>query len=417
MFELEKPILTGMFELQRPSITWAKNSKHAVRSSEFELSVCVRPLEFELLTARYSKWRPTAFARRRSAQERWQAEADEQAEQQRNQIHYEETAGNEEGGDMPSEEEGANHEGEDDDDKILRGMYAARAYLVCILGCTLFTDKTGDRISCNYLRLFDDTEEQIAGFLTLLEAWIYEHFPTLGRPQQNADYRAGQPYAMRWAQQAHGAVSEDAVIWDPYVRLRDGGERPEVTFYEGCLTTCDVVEPYLPERVLRQFGRMQTIPHPPLDPILFRRGKKPGQYRVVWGMLASFFEQWESHKLSPERRGRVAHPAWACFPEYLQWYCSISYLRVQNEAADPLIDPLPTFSPWDGIQSAIGYLDPLVTRWRAQDPDISLPYVMSQVEEAFEALNFRTGQHGQPTGVEDRSRGSHHPDDDVDGTS
>ncbi|KAH6777764.1 hypothetical protein C2S52_006906 [Perilla frutescens var. hirtella] len=50
---------------------------------------------------------------------------------------------------------------------------------------------------------------------------------------------------MRWDQQAHGAVSEDAVrayraqldtlrpedvVWDPYVRLRDGGERPEVTF-------------------------------------------------------------------------------------------------------------------------------------------------------------------------------------------
>ncbi|KAH6818021.1 hypothetical protein C2S51_001624 [Perilla frutescens var. frutescens] len=186
---------------------------------------------------------------------------------------------------------------------------AVRAYLVYILGCTLFTNKTGDRITCHYLRLFEDPEEfegytwgvaalaflyrqlgvgsrvgcrQMAGFLTLLEAWIYEHFPTLGRPQPNADYRAGQPYAMRWAQQVHGAVSEDAVrayrvqldtlrpedvVWDPYVRLGDGGDRPEVTFYEGCITACDIVEPYLPDRVLRQC---------PLDPVVFRRGKKPG---------------------------------------------------------------------------------------------------------------------------------------------
>ncbi|KAH6816984.1 hypothetical protein C2S51_000587 [Perilla frutescens var. frutescens] len=169
----------------------------------------------------------------------------------------------------------------------------------------------------------------MAGFLTLLETWIYEHFPTLGRPQPNADYCAGHPYAMRWAQQAHGAVSEDAVrayrvqldtlrpedvVWDPYVRLRDGGERPEVTFYE----------------------------------------------------------------------------AWVCSPDYLQWYQSISHPRVQPEATAPVVDPPLTLSPWDGIQSAIGYLDPVLTRWRAHDQDLSLPYVMSQVEEAFEALHFRT---------------------------
>ncbi|KAH6807024.1 hypothetical protein C2S51_028132 [Perilla frutescens var. frutescens] len=312
-------------------------------------------------------------------------------------------------------------------------VYAARAFLVYILGYTLFTDKTGDRITCNYLRLFEDPEEfegyawgvaalaflyrqlgvgsqvgcrQMAGFLTLLEAWIYEHFPILGRPQQNTDYQPGQPFAMRWAQQAHGVVSEDAVmayrlqldilraedvVWDPYVRLRDGGERPKVTFYEGCITACDIVEPYLPDRVLRQFGRVQTIPHPPLDPVVFRRGKKPGQYRVVWGMLTSFYEQWESHMLARERRGRVVYPAWVCSPDYQQWYESISHPRVQPEATAPVVDPPMTVSPWDDIQSAIGYLQPVLTRWIAHDQDLSLSYVMSQVEEAFEALHFRTG--------------------------
>ncbi|KAH6765971.1 hypothetical protein C2S52_016954 [Perilla frutescens var. hirtella] len=48
-------------------------------------------------------------------------------------------------------------------------------------------------------------------------------------------------------------------------------------------------------------------------------------------------------------------------------------------------------SPWDGIQSAIGYLELVVTRWRAHEQDLSLPYVMSQVEEAFETLHFHTG--------------------------
>ncbi|KAH6785794.1 hypothetical protein C2S51_038249 [Perilla frutescens var. frutescens] len=257
----------------------------------------------------------------------------------------------------------------DDDFEV---VYAARAFLVYILAALAFLYRqlgVGSRVGCR----------QIAGFLTLLEAWIYEHFPTLGRPQQNTDYRSGQPFAMRWAQQAHGALSEDTVRAyrlqldtlraddvNPYVRLRDGGERPEVTFYEGCITACDIVEPYLPDRVLRQFGRVQTIPHPPLNPVVFRRGKKPGQYRVEWGMLASFYEQWESHKLARERRGRVAYPAWACSPR------------------------LPAVS-------AIGYIEPLLTRWRAHDQDLSLPYVMSQVEEAFKALHFRTGHEQSET--------------------
>ncbi|KAH6781940.1 hypothetical protein C2S52_001250 [Perilla frutescens var. hirtella] len=225
-------------------------------------------------------------------------------------------------------------------DNVRDAVYAAQAYLVYILGCTLFTDKTGDQINCNYLRLFDDTEE-FEGYAWGAAALAFstDNWESPLGPQQNDDYRAGQPYAMRWAQQAHGAVSEDAVK----------------------------------------------------------------AFRAQLDTLRA--EDWESHKLSPERRGRVAHPAWACSLEYLQWYCYISHPRVQNEAADPLIDPLLTVSPWDGIQSAIGYLDHLVTRWRVQDPDISLPYVMSHVEEAFEMLNFCIGQHGQPTGGRGQEQG------------
>ncbi|KAH6816983.1 hypothetical protein C2S51_000586 [Perilla frutescens var. frutescens] len=41
----------------------------------------------------------------------------------------------------------------------LWAVCTARAYLVYILGYTLFTDKTGDRITCHYLQLFEDREE------------------------------------------------------------------------------------------------------------------------------------------------------------------------------------------------------------------------------------------------------------------
>lgn len=79
----------------------------------------------------------------------------------------------------------------------------ARAYLFYILGCTLFTDKSGTRVHVMYLMVlmnFDETRtyawgvvaltylyrhlgfvtrasvNQIAGYLTLLWASIYEHY-------------------------------------------------------------------------------------------------------------------------------------------------------------------------------------------------------------------------------------------------
>ena len=105
--------------------------------------------------------------------------------------------------------------------------HAARAYLLYILGCTLFTDKSGTRVLVLYLRLlmnFDQARtyawgaaalthlfrqlgfatrsgvRQIAGYLTLLEAWIYEHFPRC-MPHQNRTYTENLPRVHCWVPQ------------------------------------------------------------------------------------------------------------------------------------------------------------------------------------------------------------------------
>lgn len=102
--------------------------------------------------------------------------------------------------------------------------HAARAYLLYILGCTLFTDKSGTRVPVLYLRLLMNLDQartyawgaatlahlyrqlgfatwsgvwQIAGYLTLLEAWIYEHFPRC-RPHQNRAYTENLQRVHRW---------------------------------------------------------------------------------------------------------------------------------------------------------------------------------------------------------------------------
>ncbi|XP_028111263.1 protein MAIN-LIKE 2-like [Camellia sinensis] len=179
---------------------------------------------------------------------------------------------------------------------------AARAYLLFLLGCTLFSDKSGDRVPVVYLGLLMDLGsihtyawgvaalaflyrqlryasrsgvKQIGGYMTLLEAWIYEHFRVF-RPHQNMGYNEDMPHVYHWASRRETGSSIEHlksfraeldslvatdVIWDPYHSCRDRHPCNPVTFYHGCLKCLDVVEPYHPDRVLRQFGR-EGIQHP-----------------------------------------------------------------------------------------------------------------------------------------------------------
>ncbi|XP_028121355.1 protein MAIN-LIKE 2-like [Camellia sinensis] len=93
-----------------------------------------------------------------------------------------------------------------------------------IKGCTLFANKTGTRVPVVYLSFLMDLRsvasyawgaatlaflywqlgtatryvvKQMAGYMTLLEAWIYEHFVG-ARPHPNLDYKEDQPHVFRW---------------------------------------------------------------------------------------------------------------------------------------------------------------------------------------------------------------------------
>ncbi|KAL8530157.1 hypothetical protein ACS0TY_007286 [Phlomoides rotata] len=54
--------------------------------------------------------------------------------------------------------------------------YATRAYMLCVIGCILFTDKSGNRIGTHYLLLLDDLDHACGvawGTCTL--ALLYRH--------------------------------------------------------------------------------------------------------------------------------------------------------------------------------------------------------------------------------------------------
>ncbi|KAL7246747.1 hypothetical protein ACSBR2_001790 [Camellia fascicularis] len=186
--------------------------------------------------------------------------------------------------------------------------------------------------------------KQMAGYMTLLEAWINEHFVG-ARPHPNLDYKEDQPHVFRWISRTQSGSStsilqrlrEDLdrlevhdVIWDPYHDKRIEHPFFDVAYYSGCLKCMHIVEPYHPDRVLRQFGRVQIIPSPLLAPIRASRGSTAKQYIIAYKYLDMIWESWENHLLSEIARSvLVLHP-WDCVPGYLDWFTSISHVQVQN---------------------------------------------------------------------------------------
>ncbi|KAH7858489.1 hypothetical protein Vadar_024453 [Vaccinium darrowii] len=197
--------------------------------------------------------------------------------------------------------------------------YCVRAYLLFVLGCTLFIDKSGTNVDVSLLSLLSDLEKVDTytwgtgglAYLCRRLAWIHEHFPTLQQPE-NLNYTKDLPRAHRWLpRRKAGNVSVshyrrmlddlrvDQVIFDPYKARR--GDVPPIVFYTGPIRGMSIVEPYLPDRVLRQFGLVQT--------------------------------SWEYHIMPEAKRIRTrADVSWECYPNYLEWLSRYSHCRVSPDA-------------------------------------------------------------------------------------
>ncbi|CAJ2672966.1 unnamed protein product [Trifolium pratense] len=186
---------------------------------------------------------------------------------------------------------------------------AARSYLLLLIGCTICTNKSFTRVDAKYLPMFrvlptcsrfawgaialvelydtlNDasifTTKGLAGYATLLQCWIHEYFPTLGRRAESGidcDIPgASLPRARRWRYRQGNvklpayrpvldALTPDDVIWRPFQDHRAAFPFDLVSMYSGYLRGCTVVR-YLPERCIRQFGYVQYIPPPPPAPAI-----------------------------------------------------------------------------------------------------------------------------------------------------
>ena len=180
-------------------------------------------------------------------------------------------------------------------------------------------------------------------------------------PEANIRYDDSLPRARRWKPRSFGQdvhilreqlddLRCHQVCWDPYAEDRIHHPLQPVAFYTGCLKFGAIVEPYHPQRVLRQWSYVQTIPPSPLAPYRAQRGSTSATYQVAYTFEDQRWESWNLYVLTEESRGRRCVTLGETVPEYTAWYESISHRFVQNPEsrtgiqATPVVDDYPDVS-------------------------------------------------------------------------
>ncbi|KAD2139046.1 hypothetical protein R6Q59_016188 [Mikania micrantha] len=183
-----------------------------------------------------------------------------------------------------------------------------RAYLLYLVGSTIFSTTTGNKVPVMYLPLFDNfdqagryawgaaalsflyralgnaslrSQSTISGCLTLLQCWSYFHL-NIGRPRLNHDPSHDRfPFVFRWKgkhtgpttnrdvafyRKALDSLKPSEVEWCPYINSSDVllpediRDNLNLGRSNTMLICFDKAERHLPDRCLRQFGLRQPIP-------------------------------------------------------------------------------------------------------------------------------------------------------------
>ncbi|XP_006575853.1 protein MAINTENANCE OF MERISTEMS-like [Glycine max] len=242
---------------------------------------------------------------------------------------------------------------------------AARAYLLHVLGCILFANKSATNVHVVYLEALRDLSmtgryawgvaalvhmydqlndasishnRQLGGYITLLPCWIYEHFPSVVESTVDQDYDEDSPRACRWIatkktvksirtpayRECLDRLRISDVCWIPYGEHRPVRDFHVKSCYSGLLRWGPVAVYYRPERVVQQFGYTQTIPAPPSDSWV--------SYDDIHNRRMHY-----SDHIVPA--GEVCIVSGQCASDYMDWFFRISHpFRTPGHASDPLPD-------------------------------------------------------------------------------
>ncbi|KAL5141605.1 Protein MAIN-LIKE 1 [Glycine soja] len=216
------------------------------------------------------------------------------------------------------------------------------------------------------------TTRQLAGYLTLLQCWIYEHFPSVHQCVTDNTYQETSPRASRWlTSKAHmkgitGApyrarcdgLTITNVSWLPYTEHRGVRAFQEISSFQGQLRWGPMIVTVRPERVVRQFGYIQSIPPSPVSARLshdqiddrwmeFADHLLPaGQLCLVPGQVSADYIEWFFHIshpfMTPTQAADQQRDAPAAYPE--------DYIQPPSPQVPVAFDPPPHVDDYEGYE-------------------------------------------------------------------
>ncbi|KAH1212824.1 Protein MAIN-LIKE 1 [Glycine max] len=164
------------------------------------------------------------------------------------------------------------------------------------------------------------TVRQLVGYITLLQCWIYEQFSSVSFTVPAEDYDEKRQRACRWTsgkalpistyRRRMDRLTPDAVCWSPYGDHRSFREFEVISLFFGHFKWGPLAVIHRPERVVQQFGYIQTIPPHPIASSLSieeinDRRMQFGEYIAPVGQLCAIPDHYS--------------------PDYMDWFYMISH--------------------------------------------------------------------------------------------
>ncbi|KAJ1423148.1 Phosphatidylinositol-specific phospholipase C, X domain [Sesbania bispinosa] len=224
---------------------------------------------------------------------------------------------------------------------------ATRAYLLHLVGCTIFADKSATLVRVSYLELFRDLH-MVGTFAwgAAALAFLYENLKDASF--HNTRQIAGPGYMSISPILSLISLTPN-VIWMPYEGHRVHRPFHDVLWYRGHITCGSIVFPHLPERVLRQYGHIQSIPPSPHDAFPVS-GISDIHYQ---------FLHYEDHLLEDVYRGpQMTIPA-KCVDDYMRWYHRISHpylIPSDDRVANPVPRRVPRVDTVGSTSDRVGHV-------------------------------------------------------------
>ncbi|XP_058767247.1 protein MAIN-LIKE 1-like [Vicia villosa] len=252
---------------------------------------------------------------------------------------------------------------------------AMRAYMMLLLGCTILADKTFTLVEAKYLPLLRDLNtcgrycwgaaalvtlyrylgdasfyscKQLGGYASLLQCWIHEYFPTVGKrgtsrlcgidsPMARAmksEYRQGTQKVADIRAVLDQLTSHD-IVWRPFEDHREHRPFDDICLFRGGLKWYGTVVLYLPDRFMRQFGYRQYIPIAPSNVDTLDVDVKWATY------MQSVLQVIRFHDDPPAAFATIPYET---DDDYLAWYYTVSHPLLRAPRGDqPMEVPVPVY--------------------------------------------------------------------------